>query len=273
LAKLKRIPVIIWYPDVFVGRWISNVGLISGIMGELVERIVLRLPWDKIIALSQQTKKKLIQAGVPSSKIEVIYGGADLSLIRSIKAKKYSFPTVCCIARLVGYKRVQDLIQAIYLVKQKLPSVQLIIIGTGPQERKLKTLVKRLNLEKQVNFKNNLPYKEVIRILKKSHIFSLPSLVEGFGLVTIETCASGVPYVSADLPITREITHQGKGGLLFQPKDSRDLARKIIRLLTDKKLYKQKIKEGKKLAELYDWSTIAQKTEKVYYQVIQKQPE
>lgn len=46
-----------WYPDVFVGKAIKRLGLINGLLTEIAERISLRLPWDRIIALSEETKR------------------------------------------------------------------------------------------------------------------------------------------------------------------------------------------------------------------------
>ena len=137
-AKKVKAKAFAWYPDVFVGKAIKRLGLINGLLTEIAERISLRLPWDRIIALSEETKKKLIEAGVNEEKIEVIYGGVSAQRYKKVQesTKKYKNPTVLCIARLVKYKRIQDLILAVYLLRDRFPDIKLIIVGEGPQRNK-----------------------------------------------------------------------------------------------------------------------------------------
>lgn len=242
VGTIKGIPKIAWYPDVFIDSWVKRFGLV-GWLGELAERLTLRLPWDHIIALSHQTKDKLINAGVTASKITVVYAGVNPTEFK-ISVKKFSHPTICCISRKVSYKRIEDLQAAFKIIQQTIPQANLLI------------------------FTGQTPRKELIQQLKASHVFCLPSIVEGFGLVTLEAIAAGIPFVNADIPINREITQNGKGGLLFRPKNSRDLAQKILKLLTDKTLYRAKILEGQLLLKNYSWEKSAQETEKVYQQVL-----
>ncbi len=243
IGAIKRVPTVAWYPDVFIGSWVEKFGLV-GWMGELVERAVLRLPWSRIIALSQQTKAKLIQAGTPESRITVVYAGVDHDEFKT-RIPKAKHPTICCISRDVPYKRLDDLKAAFRIVKKTIPTAKLIIIS------------------------GQLPRHEVIKSLKSSQVFCLPSIVEGFGLVTLEALAAGTPYVNADIPINREVTQNGKGGLLFTPKDPHDLAKKILKLLADKNLYQTKILEGKLLLRHYSWEKSAQETEAVYRRVLE----
>ena len=76
-AKLKGKPVIAWIPDVLGKHWLE-FGPMVGFFGFLAEKICLKLPWDRIIALSRSTKTKLIAAGVNPTKISVIHAGIDL---------------------------------------------------------------------------------------------------------------------------------------------------------------------------------------------------
>jgi glycosyltransferase involved in cell wall biosynthesis len=105
---------------------------------------------------------------------------------------------------------------------------------------------------------------DLIKLLKSSTIFCLPSQVEGFGISTIEAAAAGVPYVVSDIDVFREITRNGQGGLLFDTNSISDLASKIQRLLKDHSLYAKKVIEGYKLAARYQWQDVAKATEKVY---------
>src|SRR3989344_600529 len=103
---LKNKPRIAWYADVFLGSWVKHTGFISGIIGEIVEKIILKLPWSYFIALSESTNNKLQKVGISSKKIKTILAGVELEYFNKIKAQKKNIPTVICISRLVSYKRV-----------------------------------------------------------------------------------------------------------------------------------------------------------------------
>ena len=142
------------------------------------------------------------------------------------------------------------------------------IIGSGPEKRRLQQLAKKLEVADAITWKQNLSRIQLLRIFKSSHLFSLPSLTEGFGLVTLEALAAGTPYVNADIAVNREITRSSKGGLLFKPGDPKDLAQKIIRLITEPALYNYKLKQAKELLKHYSWKKSARETLRIYQSVI-----
>ncbi len=266
LHRKLGIPAVATYHDVWLGEWVKNVGP-GGILGELLERYVLSRRWAKFIAVSEYTKRKLVKGGVEEERIEVIPSGVDLQAIERVKAEKREEPTICCISRLVEYKRVDDLLRALELVKEEMPEVRCRIVGTGEEEGRLKELARRLGLEKEVEFLGFLPeYVEVVRVLKSSHVFCLPSTVEGLGLVLVEAMASGIPFVASDLPPLREVSG-GKGGLFFRPGDHRDLAEKLLLLLEDGGLRRKLAGEGRRKACEYDWKILVKRIERVYEEV------
>jgi glycosyltransferase involved in cell wall biosynthesis len=92
---------------------------------------------------------------------------------------------------------------------------------------------------------------DVLRLLARHSIFVNPSLVEGFGISTIEAAALGVPYVASDIPAFRYATRGGKGGILFEPGNPVSCARALEKLLNDSETYARKREEGRGLAEAY----------------------
>ncbi|MFC1711803.1 glycosyltransferase family 4 protein [Patescibacteria group bacterium] len=268
IGKLKRKSVVSWWPDVLADSWFGYFG-ITGLFGQLIEKISLKLPWTKVIALSQATKKKLIKNGVKENKIDVVYGGVDIkkltvSNLESIKKEK----NIICISRLVKYKRVEDLILAFSKLEKKLPKFNLLIIGTGPEEKKLKYLVKAKKIDNKVEFRKNISRNKLYNLLKKAYIFCLPSVIEGFGLVTIEAAALGTPFIVTNIEVNKEVTKNGMGGIFFKKENFQDLENKIKILINNKDLYRQKQKQGLKLAKYYEWKKIASKTESVYLNIL-----
>ena len=299
-AKRVGAKAVAWYPDVFIGHGVERLGLISGIVTELAERLAIRLSWDGVISLSGETKKKLIKAGLKAKKIETIYGGVDIDKYKKVQegtclagrqARKYKNATIICVVRLVKYKRVQDLLLAIYFLRERFKDIRVIIVGDGPEFAKLKVKSEKLKVADKVRFLDSVSEEEKWELLIRSHIHALPSVVEGFGLVSIESLSVGTPVVNADIPINREILQkeEGKslpagkvgkkeegntedslvqGGLLFRAGDAADLAEKIEILLLDKKLYNQKAGEGRELAKRYEWEKINKQTEEFYQRLL-----
>lgn len=278
LSRLKRSKAVAWYADYYGKIWFQTMSLPVAVAGYCMEWLSLRLPWDQIIAMSQATKDKLVAHGVPENKITVIYGGVNIDAIKAIRVKKFPQPTIVSVARLVNYKRIQDIIQAHSILLKKHPILKLVICGQGPMRNELEQLARDLNLSlgtleqlKQPNanliFTGSLPQDQVLQLVSQAHVFCLPSSVEGFGLVTLEAMACQTPYVNSDIMPTREITRDGIGGLLYPMGDSKTLASQIHILLTNESLYRQKQAQGQKLAHQFSWPHIINQTIDLYARI------
>lgn len=268
ISLMYRKPAIAKIADVYMGNWIAHTNLLTGIMGEIIERLVLFYPWHQMIAWSNTTQKKINKLR-PKLQVEVIGGGIDTSNIKT-SVIKYSKPTLVAVGRLVSYKRVDNVLNIFHQVRQTLPC-HLVIVGSGSEFESLKTLAQKLGIQKDVKFTGFIAsHQAVIEQVKRSHVLIHASTVEGFGLVTLEAAACGIPFVHSDLEVTREITQNGQGGFFFQIGDIDQAASQVTTLLTDKKLYNQKVAEGKKLANHYSWSQVARRTEQVFKKIAPK---
>lgn len=264
VASHKKIPVVAWYPDVWLGSWIKNAGIV-GILGEILERINLAYGFSAYIAISKSTAKKL--RGKVKTMIAIIPCGIDETEFKG-NHQKSNVPTIICVSRLAKYKNLKDLIFAFAKISKKVEKIKLVIIGSGPEQKNLRSLTKNLRLEGSVQFLSNLPRKELINYYLRSSIFCLPSSVEGFGISVIEAAAAGTPYVISDIQVFKEVTKNGQGGLIFKLGDIASLADKLEKLITDKSLYKIKQIECNRLAKNYSWVNIARETEKTYQSLL-----
>lgn len=267
ISQKKKIPVVATYNDVWVGEWIGNVGLTTGIFGEVAERLALKKKWAKFIAVSNLVREKLINAGIPSEKIVTVKCGIDWDEINKLLPVTQTETDIICVSRLVKYKKVTDLLLAVKKLKK--PNIKIKIIGTGPERENLEKLTSELNLTKNVNFLGFIEkHMDVLSEIAKSRIFCLPSSLEGFGIVIVESLALGVPYVATKIPAIYEVTKEGRGGLLYKVGDVDSLSRKIESLLEDNQLYTKKLTQGTALAKKYDWAEIAQQTIRVYQGIL-----
>lgn len=263
IASSKKIPCVYWYPDVFIGQWVKTSGLIGGFGGWLLEKINLTRSADHFIAISDVTKKKLLEQSVGENKITKIPCGVEAKEFEK-KVKKANPPTIISISRLVGYKNIKDLLLAFALLLKKGYILKLKIIGNGPKKRELVRLAKAIKILRNTQFIESLPRKRLIKELKSSKIFCLPSSVEGFGISVIEAAAAGIPYVISNIKVFKELTKDGKGGLIFKLGNIKDLTNNIESLLKERNLYSQKHQELENLIKLYNWKDISNETLKVY---------
>ncbi len=141
IAKKLDIPCVARYHDVWIGEWVKNIG-ITGLFGEILERYFLSRDIDLLIAVSNFTANNL-KKHFPEDKIVVV---PNIVEFKKIESEKFENRTISCVSRLVEYKRVEDLILAMdILINQngsKYKDLKVKIVGTGPEEERLKDLVK-----------------------------------------------------------------------------------------------------------------------------------
>lgn len=263
-AFICRKPSIATYHETWVGRWIPQKGLATGIFGEIWERFALHLSWSKIIAVSNFTKNELVKSGISSSKIIVVYNGLSLAESKHIKTPVIK-DLIVCVSRLISQKRIDVLLKAFASVAEKLPKAKLVIIGDGDEKFKLETLAGELNIDSKVSFLGFLPHRsEVLSWMKRASVFCLPSINEGFGLVVVEAMALGTPVVCTNISPLTEVTKNGRGSLLFTPDDADDCAAKLLSILSTPFLRFRKSKEALELSKQYDWQSLTLQIREVY---------
>ncbi|MGB9937049.1 MAG: glycosyltransferase family 4 protein [Methanobacterium sp.] len=263
-AKIKNIPVIGTIHD--VGSGTDDQWLMFSNLASFFEKILVKLPYNKIITISNQTKNALIQNyNVKQKRICVVYGGVDFNFIDYINVNKKYENSIIFVGRLAPHKHVDDLIEAIDILKKSIPSVKLRIIGNGIEKDKLIKLVNDLNLNKQIDFLANLEYSEVIEEMKRSNILVLPSTREGFGLVLAEANACNIPVIAYKSGGVVEVIENNKNGFLIEPRNINELSEKIKFLLENEEIAREMGEYGrKKVQKCFNWENIIEEIIKIY---------
>jgi glycosyltransferase involved in cell wall biosynthesis len=177
-------------------------------------------------------------------------------------------PIITCVSRLVGYKRIGDLLRAVAVLVKEFPDLQCNIIGTGPEEENLRAMATRLEITQYVSFSGFVKnHDDLMQTISESRLFCLPGSLEGFGIAVLEAMACGVPFVASHIPAIAETT-AGKGGLLFECGNVPDMTDKIRILLKDNLLLDRLSEEGLKRAGEFLWKDIAKKTEAIYEKAV-----
>jgi len=264
IGLIKRKPIVAFYPDVLLGQWRNLFGKMLGLIGEIVEKITIKLPWAGYIAISNTVKNKLQRINIKPNKITVIPCGVDTKTYSQTKSNS---DKLIIISRLVKYKRIDWAIRLLKKLELEYPQLTLTIIGDGPEIKNLESLINNLSLNSKINILSNISGKELIQELGKARLLIHPSLIEGFGIVLVEANASGVPFVAANIPTSQELI-DNLGGELFVNNDFEDMAIKVKQLLKDETKWKQLSQKGIKGSKNYEWSLIAKNTEDYYQKLL-----
>ena len=134
-------------------------------------------------------------------------------------------PTVVFVGRLSANKRPEHAIQAFGLVRRQLPEAQMWVIGSGPEEARLRKMA-----GPGVTFLGRVSEAEKRERLARAHALVITSVREGWGLVVTEAAANGTVAIGYDVPGLRD-SIGASGGILTQA-DPASLAAGLVRLLS-----------------------------------------
>ena len=217
------------------------------IVYEKLDRALFRF-MDMVCPLSNDLAREI--NGVAPNKVRLIYNGVDLDEIRAVPpaakpaGEVYS---IGYIGQLIERKDLSTLLSALQLLCLKDITVQLTVIGDGPRFSALRDEARELGVENQVSFLGFKP--DAGAYLKTFDAFVLPSLMEGIPRCIMEAMACGIPVVVSDIPGNRDLVVADETGLLFTPRNSRDLADKLESLVRHPKKGKDMAQRARKKVE------------------------
>jgi glycosyltransferase involved in cell wall biosynthesis len=230
---------------------------------------------DRIVCVSQSVRDYAVDQNprIPSDKYEVIYNGVDTKRYRPRDNREETLKRfgvdpgkliVGSISRLVGQKRVADLIAAAPDILQQFPNAHFLIVGEGPTATRLIKGVHDQKLEESFTFTGNVQDSENVH--SACDVFAQLAEREGFGLAMAEAMASGSAVVAAKTGAIPEIVQHGRNGLLHEVGDIKALTDNICTLLGDAgmrdALGTQAVQD---IEENFNLETVPQKYRRLWY--------
>ena len=188
---------------------------------------------DSFVAVSEDAARVAVDLEhVPPEKLLVFHNGIDLDRFsagpRPGGPPSYRLVTV---GRLFPIKDQAMLLRAVKLAADRIPEIQLDIVGDGPSRQDLESLRAALGLESRVTFHG---YREdVASFLSAADAFVLSSVSEGVSIALLEAMASGRPAIATDVGGNREVIVNGVTGLLTAAGSAEALADAIVRVESD----------------------------------------
>lgn len=245
------------YPD-----WKKRPGnKIIGFLGYYLQKFslwLIRKKADKIILMNNLVKNDLLLRNFDEEKMYVSANGINFDYFNSLEKAGLSYAGVF-LGRLDASKGVSDFIPIWKKVCEKIPEAKLAIIGGGEEnfKRKLSRKIKESGMEKNIEMLGFLENDKVFPILKSSKIFLFPSYEEGWGIAIAEAMACGLPVVSWNLPVYKEIFE--KHTIQVEENDLDVFSEEIIKLLEREDLRKKIADEGKEFIQKHSWDNVAKK--------------
>ena len=149
-------------------------------------------------------------------------------------------PRAVAVGRLVVRKGVDTLLRSWAIVRETLPDAELIVVGDGPERRRLSRVAHALGLAQAVRFTGGLDPTEVRDQLWQADVFALPMRArlagldtEGLGLAALEAAACGLPVVVGASGGAPETVLPGTSGFVVPPDSPSGLAARLLEVLAD----------------------------------------
>ncbi|MEK7123375.1 MAG: glycosyltransferase family 1 protein, partial [Patescibacteria group bacterium] len=204
--------------------------------------------------------------GVSPEKISVVYHGFEIPVIPAKKTIAFLLrePFFLHIGRIESKKNVGGIVRAFEIFKEKygLPHKLILLGGGGFGAEQIKDAVQKSKFADDVCFGGYVPSETKDIFLKKAAAFLFPSFYEGFGLPILEAQSAGVPVLTSNLSSMPEVA--GEGGALFvDPKNVDEIAEKMYKIVSDKNLRENLIKNGFENVKKFSWKKCAQETLKI----------
>lgn len=215
---------------------------------------------DIVITVSKELKNYFIDKGVERGKVKVLYNGVDMKKYRPIK--KPPGLRMLFVGKLIERKGVVYLLKAFRNIRKEIPDAKLSIVGRKDEKSPYFKEIQE-NLMEGVELTGVVSEDELVRHYQNATLLLHPALYEAFGMTLVESMACGTPVIATDVGGIPEVL--GNEGILVKPKDSKGMARAVIRLMDNTKKYNSLTKGvRKRVEENFSWESVARKLTSIY---------
>ena len=270
LKYLKNKPFVLTVYDMIHEIYPEHFLFDRGMTTRNKKKLVLKA--DKIIAISENTKKDIIRFyNIKEDKIKVIYLGNSLhptqGIIKNLPEvpKKY----ILFVGARGLYKNFTYFIESISPLLKNDKNLNIVAAGGYSKEnhfsKKEKNLFKKLGIEKQI-IHYSIDDKRLSYLYQNAICFVFPSLYEGFGIPVLEAFACNCPAVISNTSSLPEVG--GEAVVYFDPTDSDDILKSTERVIQNETLRAEMISKGKEQLKKFSWEKTARDTMDLYSEIL-----
>jgi glycosyltransferase involved in cell wall biosynthesis len=219
---------------------------------------------DRVVVPSAYSATTTVDLyGVPREKVRVVPEPIDLAgwraRLAAVAPAPRHPPTVLTVARMYPRKRLEDLLAAAAVLRERIRDLRVRIVGGGPEAARLRGLHARLRLGDTVRLLGDVSAATLAVEYMGADCFCLPSTQEGFGIVFLEAMTAGLPIVACRAAAVPEVVMDGETGMLVPPRDPDALARALESVLGDAARAKTLGMAGTRRVTMFDLEPIARR--------------
>lgn len=198
-------------------------------VADVIERIVSPRLYRStpLVTLSSSARRELVELGFDPANVHVVSPGVDPRFEPG--GERSPHPTVLTVGRLMPQKRVDEVIGALGPVHDRFPDLEYVIVGTGPEEERL-----RASAPSWVTFAGRVDDDELVRRYQSAWVVATASIAEGWNMTLTEAGACGTPSVATRISGHVDAVIDGTTGLLVDGRTS--LTAGLIRIIEDDRL-------------------------------------
>lgn len=209
------------------------------VMPPFVDKLVLKLAWDdaertfkmaRAVTTPTRRAADFLERTVDVRDVIPISCGIDQGNYRP-DAEPRDRNRILFVGRLTSEKRVDVTLRAIARLDPAF-NVQFDIVGGGDQRKSLEHLAEKLGLSDRVRFHGRVEEAQLIDFYSRASVFVISSIAELQSIATLEAMASGLPIVAANAVALPHLVHHGENGYLYEPENDRELAARIVDVLS-----------------------------------------
>jgi glycosyltransferase involved in cell wall biosynthesis len=268
IGKLKRKPVVLSYH--YDAETAGRLAALLETAYETFATPIVRLA-DVLTVLSDSYAKTSTVLQRVRNKLITVPGGVDLKKFSPVPndGNRKTTPTILFVGKVIHYKGIEYLIDAMPTVLARIPNARLIISGRSNSKRYEQLIANRIAespAREAIWWENEwVDSDALIRRLRECSVLVLPSVSrrEAFGMVLIEAMSIGKPVIATSIPGPRDIVQHNINGFLVPPRDSSKLAEAIISILSDTTLSMRMSRMSRRLARQYAWDLVAAQHAKI----------
>jgi glycosyltransferase involved in cell wall biosynthesis len=215
---------------------------------------------DVVLAVSEPTRRSLMNLGMPPERIHPVACGVDHHSIRRIASETKKVFDAVFMKRFDATKGVFDVLEIWKQVSQEMPDARLLMVGHGSRAvmTRMSHMIERFGLEANVKIVGPVyDFHQKISLLASSRLLLLPSYEENWAIVVGEALAAGTVALCYALPELQSVW--GEHVVWIPVGDKRAFATTVLELLHDDTRRASLSQAGRLLMECYDWETIARR--------------
>ncbi len=231
---------------------------------------------QRIISVSSFTKDRLLMSyDIDAEKVQIIPPGIDTARFFPSNGsqdlrRKYSLMNnriILTLARVIVRKGHDRVIQALPLVRQKIPNITYVICGPWEESyhQQLQSKIDELGLTDSVMFTGYVDRQEIPAFHNLCDVYIMPSRelttvgdTEGFGITYLEANACGKPVIGGNSGGVADAIVDGETGFLVDPENPKEIAEKLILLLSDSELAEKLGRQGRaRIEKQFTWDIVA----------------